>query len=97
MSNIRLNEMIRELRSELLIAKGEAEDEELRFQVEDIEIELEIMTSKKADGSGKIEFFVCTAELGGELAQSSKQKLKLRLKPQTPEGDLEVNSRRRKD
>ncbi len=93
MSNIRLNEMIQGLRSELMQAKDAAQGEELQFLVEGVEIELEVLASKKAGGGGKVDFWVYTAELAGELTQASKQKLKLRLKPLTEEGDLKVSRR----
>jgi hypothetical protein len=95
MNTIRLKEMIQNLRSELIEAKDEGEGETLQFLVEDVEIELEVLASKKAEGGGKVEFLVYTAELAGELAKSSKQRLKLRLKPLTPEGDLKVSRRRK--
>lgn len=96
MSKIRLNEMIQDLRSELMEAKDAGKGEALQFLVEDVEIEVEVLASKKAGGGGKVDFWVYTAELAGELANASKQKLKLRLKPLTPEGDLKVSRRAKK-
>ncbi len=96
MSNIRLNEMIENLRSELMQAKESGKGKELQFLVEDVEIEVEVLASKKAGGGGKVDFWVYTAELAGELAQASKQKLKLRLKPLTEDGDLKVSRRGKK-
>ena len=96
MNNIRLNEMIQNLRSELMQAKDAGQGEELQFLVEDVEIEVEVLASKKAGGGGKVDFWIYTAELAGELTQASKQKLKLRLKPLTEEGDLKVSRRGKK-
>lgn len=85
MENIELSEMIGQLREELLKARGQIEGSDLKFQVEDIEIELQIVTSKGA--SGGIKFFV---EAGGNMSQAQTQKLKLKLKPVGRDGKGEV-------
>ena len=36
-----------------------------------------MLASKKGGAGGKVDFWVYTAELAGELAEASKQKLKL--------------------
>lgn len=46
MENIELSEMIGQLRKELLIARDKIEGSDLKFRVDDIEIELQIVTSK---------------------------------------------------
>ena len=76
MGNIELSEMIGQLRKELLIARDEIQGSDLKFRVDDIEIELQIVTSKGANGG--IKFFV---EAGGNVSQAQTQKLKLKLKP----------------
>ena len=96
MSKIRLNEMIQDLRSELMEAKEAGEGKALQFLVEEVEIELEVLASKTGGAGGKVDFWVFTAELAGELAEASKQKLKLRLKPLTEKGDLKVGRKGKK-
>lgn len=91
MSKIGLKEMILNLRQELMAARTEGSQEELRFLVEDIEVELEVLATKEGTAGGKVDFWVYTADLHGKLAEASRQKLKLRLKPQTLTGDLEVS------
>ncbi|MGH8549832.1 MAG: trypco2 family protein [Methylococcales bacterium] len=46
MSKIRLKEMIQDLRSELMEAKVAGAEEALKFLVEDVEIEVEVLASK---------------------------------------------------
>lgn len=91
MENIELSEMLGQLREELLKARDNIEGSDLKFQVDDIEIELQIVTSKGT--SGGIKFFV---EAGGNVSQAKTQKLKLKLKPKTPTGPLEVSRDRPK-
>lgn len=79
MANIELSAMLGQLREELLKARGEGS--ELKFRVEDIEIELQIVTSK--DASGGIKFFV---EAGGKVSKAQTQKIKLKLKPMVGPG-----------
>lgn len=96
MSKIRLSEMIRDLRLELMEAKEVGEGKALQFLVEDVEIELEVLASKKGGAGGAVDFWVYTAELAGELTKTSKQKLKLRLKPLTEDGDLKISRKGKK-
>lgn len=81
MANIELSEMIGQLREELLNARGQSEGSELKFQVEDIEIELQIVTTKGGKGGGGVKFWVYNAEAEVNASQAKTQKLKLKLKP----------------
>lgn len=81
MENIELSEMLGQLREELLKARGQSEGSELKFQVEDIEIELQIVTTKGGKGGGGVKFWVYNAEAEVNASQAKTQKLKLKLKP----------------
>ena len=81
MENIELSEMIGQLREELLKARGQSEGSDLRFQVEEIEIELQIVTTKGGKGGGGVKFWVYNAEAEVSAAHAKTQKLKLKLKP----------------
>jgi len=81
MKNIELSEMLGQLREELLKARGHSEGSDLRFQIEDIEIELQIVTTKGGKGGGGVKFWVYNAEAEVDAAQAKTQKLKLKLKP----------------
>ncbi|MEI2808627.1 MAG: trypco2 family protein [Albidovulum sp.] len=81
MANIELSEMIGQLREELLKARGESEGSDLKFQVEDIEIELQLVTTKAAGAKSGVKFWVINAEANANASQANTQKLKLKLKP----------------
>ena len=81
MENIELSEMIGQLREELLKARGKSEGSELKFQVEDIEIELQVVTTKGGKGGGGVKFWVYNAEAEVNASRANTQKLKLKLKP----------------
>ena len=94
MDKIPLSEMLAELRKELLEAKLEGQGSDLKFLIEDIEIELQIATTKEAGIDGGVKFWVYNAEAEVNASQAQTQKLKLKLKPKTPTGTLEVASDR---
>lgn len=78
MNEIELSEVIVNLRKELLKAQVKGANEGLKFKVEDIEVELQIATSKK--GESDVKFWV--VNFGGEIASSATHKIKLKLKPE---------------
>ena len=82
MENIELSEMLGQLRKELLKAQGEGQDSELKFLIEDIEIELQVATTSKVAGKAGIKILVCwDAEASAGIDKANTQKLKLKLKP----------------
>ena len=65
---IPLAEMIQTLRRELETARQQARGEEIAFQMEKVELELEVALSRKTKGEGGIQFWVVKA--GGEIEKS---------------------------
>jgi hypothetical protein len=79
-SRIPLAKMLAELRTELLAAQQEGEGKDLRFLVDDIEIELQIATTQEDTGGVGIKFWVINADARLKYAEVSTQKVKLTLK-----------------
>lgn len=90
MANIELSDLLVELRRELLEAKKKAESEDLKFDVENIDIELTTMVTRESQGGGKgkIKFWIFEAEAGGEkkIAEAMTQTIRLQLKPDLGKG-----------
>ena len=81
MENIELSEVVDQLRKELLAAQSKIQGSDLKFEVLDIEVELQVVTTKS--GGGGVKFFV---EAAGSISKAQTQKLKFKLKPVDHEG-----------
>ena len=81
MANIELSKMLGQLRKELLDTRWEGQDSDLKFLIEDIEIELQIATTQEGEGGAGIKFWILNADAKINLAETKTQKLKLKLKP----------------
>jgi hypothetical protein len=77
---IPLPKMLAQLRSDLLAARAEGEDKALRFLVEDIEVELQMVTTQDTEGGIGIKFWVLNADAKAKDTAVATQKLRLRLK-----------------
>jgi hypothetical protein len=89
---IGLAELIGDLRKELIKAQREGSDDEIRFLLEEVEVEVEVTSAKKATGEAGVEFWVVNTKAGGEIATESVQTLKLKLKPQKGDGGSQQTS-----
>lgn len=88
---LELAAMIKALRSQLIEAQQEGEGEEIRFTIEDVELELQITAEKQASGGISAKFYVLTSKLDGSKKDTVTQKLKLKLKVGKADGKpLEV-------
>jgi hypothetical protein len=79
-----LVEVLAALRSQLSEARHQGEGQDLRFSLEDIEVELSFQISKDATAKGGVKFWVVTADLGGKIASEAVQKVKLKMKLSDP-------------
>lgn len=90
-SEIPLAHVIRQLRQELQSAMQAGEGESLRFEVQDLEIEMQVLVTRggsgEVSGGGAVKFWVLDAKAGAKATakyeSSQLQKIKLRLKPKT--------------
>jgi len=78
---IGLAELIGDLRKELIKAQLEGSEDEIRFLLEEVEVEVEVASAKKATGEAGVEFWVVNTKAEGETSTESVQTLKLKLKP----------------
>jgi hypothetical protein len=82
---IELTEFLSALRIDLQCSSAESASENLRFAIDDIEVELNIKASRSGEnaGRGKLTFWVF--EVGGEKKSGTSaertQRVKLKLKP----------------
>lgn len=82
-TSIGLAEMIDSLRQELLFSQKKSEDSKLIFDVEKIDLELQVTIEKveEANGNLGVKFWVLDAEMGGKGSdkKSTTQTIKLSL------------------
>jgi hypothetical protein len=94
-SDIPLADVIRELRRELLAAMKAGEGESLRFEVQDLEIEVQVVVTRggEASAGGGVKFWVLNAEsnVSAKYESSRIQKLTLKLRPKTDDGGKTVD------
>ena len=94
-SGVRLADAIQQLRQELQEAIQAGEDESLRFEVLDVELELQVLVSEESSGKigagAGLKFWLVDAKTQGELSDkhgtSQVQKIKLKLRPKVGEED----------
>jgi len=82
-TRIRLADLIDNLRKELIVAQWKGEGENIKFVVEEVELEVEVSSTKKGTAEAGVEFWVVNSKVEGEASKETVQKLKLKLKPTT--------------
>ena len=89
---VELAEAIGQLRTQLNRAIREGEGEDLRFEVKDLELELQVVVTKDAKVAGKVEAGVkfwllgagtASAEGGLSKSESQVQRIRLQLRPKS--------------
>ena len=78
---IPLADMIVALRKELLQAQQKGADEDLRFRVEDVEMEVQVTVSTDAQTQAGFDFWVIDAKTKAKVSAQSLHKIKLKLTP----------------
>lgn len=89
-SGIPLRQMIQNLRAELNAAMQDGEEQDLRFKLEDVELELKVCTSLEAGANGGVKFWVLNFGANAKAKSEDVHTVKLKLKPVT-NGDGEVH------
>ena len=93
--NIPLSEMIESLRQELAVAVALGEGKSVQFAVDSAELEVEFVAKKSKEAGGGLGFWVVTAEGKAAVAEETKHRFKLNLKPLDSAGKpVKVSHRR---
>jgi len=87
---IGLGEMVVALRKELLQAQEEGDEKALKFKVDEIELDVELVTTKGGAVGAGVKFWVYNAEMKGKLEHARTHRLHLKLKPEMKGGDLRI-------
>lgn len=74
-----LADMLRALRAELQQSQQAAQPEDLKFLLQDLEVEVQFTTSTKNAGGAGVKFWVVNADAKTEIASQTVHKVKLRL------------------
>jgi hypothetical protein len=81
MERLSLPEIVAQLRSDLTEAVRAAVDEELRFEVGPIEVELEVGFERTGGTGGKVSVWVLELNASGEVSETRTHRLKFVLQP----------------
>lgn len=77
--SIELAEAIAHLRAQLQAAIKEGEGQELRFKIQEIDVELKCTVMRQAEAGAGVKFMVVNAKAGGKMSSEAVQTIKLRL------------------
>ena len=86
-SGIPLAKAISDLRAELLTAMSEGKNQDLRFKLDPVELELNVGMTYKGGVNAGVKFWVMELGAKGEIERAGNHKLKLRLAPVDKNGN----------
>jgi hypothetical protein len=84
---IPLAQLVRALRRELNEAVREGEDDDLRFSLGPIELDLQVTVGREAEGEAGIRFYVVTIGGKGSRSTAVTHTVKLKLDPVAADGE----------
>lgn len=95
MARLELSDMIVGLRKELLVAQAKAAKEQLRFKVEEVDLEVQVTVSTEATAEGNVKwkfwiFSEAEAKAGGTVGKETVQTIRLKLIPEQGGGPVKV-------
>ena len=80
MDGLNLADVLAQLRANLAQVQQEGVGQDLRFALDDVEVELQVAVTKEGTGKAGVRFWVINAEAGGNLSDVTTQKIKLKMK-----------------
>lgn len=84
---IELAELLTSLRSEINRARLDAAEEDVRFRVDSIELELQVSVEKSAEADAGVRFWVVSLGGKGSVKAADTHVVKLSLTAQTADGN----------
>lgn len=85
-SEIALADFVDAVRAELEAAAVKARDQQLQFEVQDVQLGVEVITTGTREVEGGVKVWVLTIDGKGSRANAATQKVTLNLSPVTAEG-----------
>jgi Trypsin-co-occurring domain 2 len=82
-----LAEVIRQIRGELDLARGQRAGSPIGFTVDKVSLEFTVQVHKSGTGKGGLRIGVVTAELGGSVDRSTTHRVQVELNPTWNEND----------
>lgn len=86
MAMIRLSDAIENLRAELSLAHEMGKDQDIMFNLEEIELELDVVAETEGSTSAKVKWFVFSGGVEGKMKNAKTHKIKLNLQAVNKEG-----------
>jgi hypothetical protein len=90
MSMMKLSDVLASLRDELVTAQRGGEGKDLRFLIDDIEVELQLAVTDEGKAKAGFKVWTLGAEAGVKVVDATTQKLRLKLKIVDKEGNSVV-------
>jgi len=85
-SKIALADLVNAVRAELETAAVKARDQQLQFEIQDVQLEVEVTTTGTREVEGGVKVWVLTLDTKGSKANAATHKVTLNLSPVTAEG-----------
>jgi Trypsin-co-occurring domain 2 len=85
-SKIALADLVNAVRAELETAAVKARDQQLQFEVQDVQLEVEVTITGTREVEGGVKVWVLTLDTKGSKVNAATHKVTLNLSPVTAEG-----------
>jgi NTP-dependent ternary system trypsin peptidase co-occuring protein len=85
-ARIPLADLVNAVRAELETAALSARNQQLQFEVQDVQLEVEVMTTGTREAGGGLQVWVVTVGAKGSKANAATQKVTLNLSAVMPDG-----------
>ena len=84
---------IQDLRDQLIKARDTGANSELKFELDDIELELQLVASKSGQAGAKLGWGILSAEAGAHISSERTHRLTLKLKlpPNAAGGKFQIS------